>query len=186
MNGNEVIARIREGDDQAFSNTYKQYRKPFVRWILKQYQSDEENAIELYQLAFTTFYDQVMSGKLTHISVSLKTYLFSIGKYKFFQQQRESARFDHNEEEIQKLGDNGEIRQQKREEEKKFVAIEKAMQKLGDPCRSILFLHYYEERSMNEIALTLGYKNADTAKNQKFKCMRRLKKMLENKVQVND
>ncbi|MDF9797963.1 RNA polymerase sigma factor (sigma-70 family) [Catalinimonas alkaloidigena] len=185
MTDNDIIASIREGDDQLVSHTYSKYRKPFARWVMKKYHCDEDNAIELYQLAFTTFYDQVMSDKLKFITASLKTYIFGIGKNKFYQQERENRRFDHNIDEM-KVHDNGEASQQNHEKENQFIAIEKAMQKLGNPCKSILYLYYYEGRSMDEIAKKLDYKNADTAKNQKCKCMCRLRKMLDNKVKVND
>ncbi|MEK6479996.1 sigma-70 family RNA polymerase sigma factor [Catalinimonas sp. 4WD22] len=185
MTDNDIIANIREGDDRVISQTYTKYRKPFTRWVMKKYRCGESDAIELYQLAFTTLYDQIRSGKLSYITASMKTYLFGIGKNKLYQQQREDRRFDHNIDEM-KVHDNGEAKQQKQEKENKYEAIEKAMQKLGNPCKSILYLYYYEGRSMEEIAQKLDYKNADTAKNQKCKCMCRLRKMLENKVKAND
>jgi hypothetical protein len=38
---------------------------------------------------------------------------------------------------------------------------------------------YYHNCSIEDITKKFGYKNADTAKNQKYKCMQRLKKIVE-------
>ena len=40
--------------------------------------------------------------------------------------------------------------------------------------------YYYKKSSMQQICLSMGYKNADTAKNLKYKCLQRLKKMMDN------
>ena len=40
-------------------------------------------------------------------------------------------------------------------------------------------LMYYQKWSMKDIAEKFGFKNADTTKNQKYKCMQRLKKLVE-------
>jgi len=52
-----------------------------------------------------------------------------------------------------------------------------ALEKLGQPCQRIVELFYFEKKNMTEISEALGYKNPDTAKNQKCKCMARLRKL---------
>ena len=58
-----------------------------------------------------------------------------------------------------------------------FIMMEKAMQHLGEPCKSLLEAYYLQKRNMVEIAENFGYTNADNAKNQKYKCLVRLKKI---------
>jgi hypothetical protein len=58
-----------------------------------------------------------------------------------------------------------------------FVMMEKAMSGLGEPCKSLLEAFYMQKRSMTEIASSFGYTNAENAKNQKYKCLMRLKKL---------
>ena len=55
--------------------------------------------------------------------------------------------------------------------------MEKSLNSLGEPCRSLLKAYYLETKSMVEIAGDFGYTNADNAKNQKYKCLMRLKKI---------
>jgi DNA-directed RNA polymerase specialized sigma subunit len=58
-----------------------------------------------------------------------------------------------------------------------FEMMERAMQYLGEPCKSLLESYYLQKRNMTEIAMEFGYTNADNAKNQKYKCLIRLKKI---------
>jgi hypothetical protein len=51
------------------------------------------------------------------------------------------------------------------------------MNGLGEPCKSLLEAFYIQKRSMQEIATGFGYTNAENAKNQKYKCLMRLKKL---------
>jgi DNA-directed RNA polymerase specialized sigma24 family protein len=58
-----------------------------------------------------------------------------------------------------------------------LLFMESALQKIGEPCKSLLEAFYLEKKSMPEIAEMFGYTNADNAKTQKYKCLLRLKKI---------
>jgi hypothetical protein len=58
-----------------------------------------------------------------------------------------------------------------------FLMMEKALASIGEPCKSLLEAFYLQKRNMSEIAGNFGYTNADNAKNQKYKCLMRLKKL---------
>jgi DNA-directed RNA polymerase specialized sigma subunit len=58
-----------------------------------------------------------------------------------------------------------------------FEMMNKAIGSLGEPCKSLLEAYYLQKRNMQEIAESFGYTNADNAKNQKYKCLMRLKKI---------
>jgi hypothetical protein len=58
-----------------------------------------------------------------------------------------------------------------------FSMMERAMNGLGEPCKSLLQAFYMDKKNMQDIAASFGYTNAENAKNQKYKCMVRLKKL---------
>ena len=60
---------------------------------------------------------------------------------------------------------------------REFHMMEKAMLHLGEPCRSLLEAFYIQKRNMTDIASQFGYTNSDNAKNQKYKCLVRLRKL---------
>jgi DNA-directed RNA polymerase specialized sigma24 family protein len=58
-----------------------------------------------------------------------------------------------------------------------FEMMERAINSLGEPCKSLLEAYYLQKQNMQIIAANFGYTNADNAKNQKYKCLMRLKKI---------
>jgi len=58
-----------------------------------------------------------------------------------------------------------------------FEMMEQAINHLGEPCKSLIEAYYLQKQNMQDIASRFGYTNADNAKNQKYKCLMRLKKI---------
>jgi DNA-directed RNA polymerase specialized sigma subunit len=52
--------------------------------------------------------------------------------------------------------------------------------KMNDTCKQILNLFYYEKKSMEEIATILNYKNADTVKSKKSRCISKFNSNVNN------
>ena len=65
------------------------------------------------------------------------------------------------------------------EKEELLQMVERSLAQLGDPCKQILEKFYYHHKSNVDIAEELDYKNADTVKNLKYKCLQRLKKIFK-------
>ena len=54
--------------------------------------------------------------------------------------------------------------------------MNQSLVELGEPCATLIKDFYIQKLSMDDIAEKFGYTNADNAKNQKYKCLQRLKK----------
>jgi DNA-directed RNA polymerase specialized sigma24 family protein len=63
------------------------------------------------------------------------------------------------------------------EKEQILTRLEDAVEKLGEPCSSLIKAFYLEKQNMQNIADRFGYTNAENAKTQKYKCFMRLKKI---------
>jgi hypothetical protein len=61
--------------------------------------------------------------------------------------------------------------------ERKLTFIGKSLEDLGEPCRSLIEGFYIHDLSMEDLRDKHGYTSADNAKNQKYKCLQRLKKI---------
>jgi RNA polymerase sigma factor (sigma-70 family) len=64
------------------------------------------------------------------------------------------------------------------EEPEQFDSVKKALDALGNPCKKLLELYYYRNHSWEEIATILGYTSAANARNQKYKCLERIRKQV--------
>ena len=49
---------------------------------------------------------------------------------------------------------------------------------LGDTCKKILVMFYYENRSMKDILASLEYENEQVVRNKKYKCLKQLEQMI--------
>jgi len=178
MERKNVIDAILNGDNAELAEIYSIYRKEFTLWALKKYNCPREEALEIYQASFFIFYNNIMTGKLRDMTSNLKTYLFAIGKNKILENYRRNTKYVFDAaDEVFKIVDEQDYDVTSKESQ--YNQISRALEILGDPCRQILELVYYQNRSMDFITNSLGYKNVDSTKNQKYKCMQRLKKIIE-------
>jgi RNA polymerase sigma-70 factor (ECF subfamily) len=178
MDDQLILEKIRNGDKKQLSAIYDNYRMEFIGWITHNYRCSEEEAQEIFQVAIVTFYENVVNKKLERLDCSIKTYLFAIGKYKWMERSKKSNKFQYGLE--NNLVNIAETDDYDEEKEQKLQQVESCLGQLGEPAKTILELYYYHGMSMEEIAKKLNYKNADTAKNLKYKSLIKLKKIFQN------
>lgn len=170
-----MLDRIRSGDDEIFRKIYGEYRQSFIGWIYQKYGSQEDDAIEIFQQAIVIMYDNVVTGKLTELTSSLKTYLFAIGRNLALEKIRKDGKKASLPDIIkQHIEDDGIVK------DEMFEKAQKALEKLGEPCKGMIEQSFYNRLSSDELAILFGYKNADTAKSKKHKCLKKLRDILNN------
>ena len=175
---NESIDDVIAKNEQAITRLYNLYRNEFIGFFVKEYSINTVDAAELYQESFLAMYQNIVSGKVTAISYSLKTYLFKIGKYKIFNRFRDARPMtelhasmpDTDSEEGQPMQD----------------IVSEVVFAMENPCSQLLSLFYWERKSMKEIAGILDYKNEQVAKNRKTICMKKLKERLIARLREED
>ncbi|MBI2259580.1 MAG: sigma-70 family RNA polymerase sigma factor [Flavobacteriia bacterium] len=175
INEKNIISQIKQGNENPLLEIYKLYRNEFIKWSIKNYKASEEQAKDSFQEAMIIFHQNIISGQLTELDTSLKTYLFQIGKFKVLNLQKKESRVVTYNDLVQVIKGN-ELNDYMEEEDKIYnkEQISKAIAKLPEDCQKVLKLYYFDEFDMESIARELNYKNADTAKSKKSICMKRL------------
>ena len=69
--------------------------------------------------------------------------------------------------------------EEKMEQSEFMTWFQEQFEKLDSVCQRALIHRYYEGRSMKEIAGLLGYTNEGTARNKRYECVRKLRKLME-------
>lgn len=173
------IVFIKEDENKALREIYTLYREECMAWIRREYRLDDTQCMEAFQNGVVLLYDNVITGKLTELTSGLKTYLFAIVKNKIREEGRKQKKVTHVEHDsllLNTIVEDSNV-EDKIALEKSIVSVNAALEDLGDPCKSLLQLFYYKQLKMADICTLLGYKNTDTVKNQKYKCIKRLQKM---------
>ena len=62
----------------------------------------------------------------------------------------------------------------------------KVMDQLGENCKKILLLFYYENKSMKEIVTELPYENEQVVRNKKSKCLKKLEQLVTGNKNLYD
>jgi RNA polymerase sigma factor (sigma-70 family) len=184
MNQDEIIQKIKSGGQTELGMIYEEYREEFLRWVIKEYHCSMDDGKDIYQLTILIFHDNIKQGKLEHLVSSVKTYLFGIGKNMVKENMRKEKKYIPISKE-KWLKENLIDEPSHTIEDAVFERAKRALGKLGQPCQRLIELFYYEKKSIPEITTALNYKNPETAKNQKCKCMARLRKLFEEETEQN-
>ena len=170
-----LIEGLAQNDRQAIETIYKQHYG-MVQSLIINNNGTSDDARDIFQEAMIVLYEKSKSGSF-ELTSQLKTYLYSVCRrlwLKRLQQQQKFIPELNNLEETIPVEDDLDQHDQRGGE---LQMMEKAMMSLGEPCKSLLEAYYLQKKNMTEIAGNFGYTNADNAKNQKYKCLMRLKKL---------
>ncbi len=139
----------------------------------------EQEAKDVYQDAVITFYEKTQQPEFV-LTCKIKTYLFAVSRRLWLKRLAEKKRYHGKIEESETFLEIDEEMVDIEEKEEAFGRMANALDKLGEPCRSIIEDFYFNGQNMDAIRDKFGYTNADNAKNQKYKCLQRLKKLFFN------
>lgn len=170
---NRAVREIEQGNQRTFTKVYELYKGEFVGLMRNKYHIATDVINDIYQDACAALYDNIISHRYTQTnSASLKTYLFRIGHNKLVDYIRSNK---GNLQFIDQLNyDDSDASTFAYEQSETFAIVNKVVEELTEPCKSILTLYYWERKSMAEIAKANGFSGPDSAKTQKSKCMNKL------------
>jgi RNA polymerase sigma factor (sigma-70 family) len=178
----ELVEAIGEKDllEQAILQLYQDHAEITRSFIMGKGGTDQD-ADDIFQETIVSFIDIVQKGKFRQES-GIRTFLISISKNLWYNEIRRRQRagnrekifeMDRDQEEaaVTETIQNREMKQQ----------LNQLLQELGESCRKILELFYYENLSMKEMVSHLHYENEQVVRNKKYKCLQQLTdKMKQN------
>ena len=135
-----------------------------------------DDAADIFQEAMIVLFEKSKTADF-ELNCQLKTYLYSVCRRLWLKKLQQMQRFGRQEaemEDVVPVEDDIELHEKRQLD---FNIMENAMNKIGEPCKSLLEAYYIHKKQMLQIATEFGYTNADNAKTQKYKCLVRLKKL---------
>ena len=205
MTDKEIIESFLYNDQMGIRKAYYAWRMPFDQSILRLLPNDEDRA-DAYQEAFIRLQQHILTERLTadNIQKSLLAYFKTIGRHvalEIINQRNKGQNHTDEENDIdtinikeklefsdepmddeplssdQSFDPNDDMDTQEREH-----IIRSLVEQLGKPCAPLLLGHLWENKSMEILAQELGYSNADSAKSQKAKCMKKVKTFVKQQL----
>jgi RNA polymerase sigma factor (sigma-70 family) len=170
-----IVSEIRKKNEVALRELYKT-NYPMIVNLICTNNGTEQEAKDVYQEAVIAFYERLQQEDFT-LTCRIKTYLYAVCRRLWLKRLAEKKRYNGNIPEAESFPGIEEEIESIEEKEERYSKMSIALQGLGEPCRGIIEDFYIHDLSMEDIRVKYGYTNADNAKNQKYKCLQRLKKI---------
>ncbi|RPI02777.1 MAG: sigma-70 family RNA polymerase sigma factor [Ignavibacteriae bacterium] len=173
----KLLDALRNGNEHALADLFHQNRKSIASLVMRNHGS-EDDVEDILQEALVVLWERIHSGSFEY-KAKLSTFIYATAKNIWFRrlsrQRREVSISDESWESAS--GESTPL--EALEENERVLAVQQAMEQIGNPCHDLLLLYYWEEQSMEEIAQRLGFANADTVKSKKYQCKKTLEHMVK-------
>ena len=177
----ELIEAISAGRDlnDAIRYIYRQYSQATSSFIM-QHGGSEQDADDIFQETVVAFIEVVQKGKFRG-EASVKTFLNSIARNYWFNEIKKRDRSGIRDKKFELSRDQNEadVSHHITEMERKRQ-LRSLVDQLGDSCRKVLLLFYYENLSMKEMVDHLPYDNEQVVRNKKYKCLQALTGLIKD------
>lgn len=183
-NEQALLKGLAHNDSKSVEIIYKDNFNVIQSFILNN-NGNYDEARDIFQEAMIALYEKAQTDSFV-LTCQIKTYLYSICRRLWLKRLQQMGRFTGSVdgfEETVAVEEDWETHEKRNAE---FVIMERALNSLGEPCKSLLQGYYLKKMDMNTLAAEFGYTNADNAKNQKYKCLMRLKKLFFSQYNIGE
>ncbi|MEP6676647.1 MAG: sigma-70 family RNA polymerase sigma factor [Ferruginibacter sp.] len=183
----ELLYSLRTGKerDTAIRFMYDHFFGSLSRYVINN-QGNMEDAEDVFQDVVLNFISLVHENKFRGES-SIKTFLFSLNRFGWLNELKRKGRANVREVNFEKAKDMQEkdVSNLMMERESTNQVL-KLVETLGESCRKILLMFYYENLPMKDILTQLDYENEQVVRNKKYKCLKQLEKMIADNPQIKN
>jgi RNA polymerase sigma factor (sigma-70 family) len=184
INEQALLKGLASNETKAIETLYKDNFGMVQTYIL-QNNGSYDDARDIFQEAMIALYEKAQSDSFV-LTCQIKTYVYSICRRLWLKRLQQMGRYAQPVENLEEtVGVEEEIEEHERKNAA-FAIMDRAMGSLGEPCKSLLEGYYIQKKDMQQLAETFGYTNADNAKNQKYKCLMRLKKLFFSQYNIGE
>lgn len=168
--------RLRRDDKKVLEKIYVLYKEEFVNYGFR-YGLEREDLTDVYQDAIIAMHQNFVLKQTVLTNSTVKTYLFGIGKHKIFDRLKALKKVYKTFEEKDSYEDVNLLETEPTKEQK---LLAKYFGHLSESCQDILKMFYYRNLTVKEMVKLSHYKDENTVKSHKSRCLKGLKKLIHN------
>ncbi len=183
-NEQALLKGLAHNDSKAVELIYKENFNMIQSFILNNNGSYDE-ARDVFQEAMIALYEKSQTDSFV-LTCQIKTYLYSVCRRLWLKRLQQMGRFTGSVDGFEETVAVEEDLETHEKRNAEFAIMDRALNSLGEPCKSLLQGYYLKKMDMNALAAEFGYTNADNAKNQKYKCLMRLKKLFFSQYNIGE
>lgn len=171
----ELQNLLRADNKEALEMIYTKHRNEFLNYA-KKFNLSKHLILDIYQDAIIAMHQNFVIKKLNLNSSSIKTYLFGIGKFKILNKLKQDKRLLNIDV---KDDAHNEIIIDDDSPSEQTILLSKNLEKISDSCKKVLKLYYYRNLTIDEIVAQTDYKDGNTVRSHKSRCLKRLKSLFK-------
>ncbi len=172
-----VLDLIRKGDEEGLVMLYRSNRKPVTAYVVAN-SGTYDDAEDMLQEALVILWERIRTGRFVATS-RLDTFVYATVKHMWLRRLARKRREITGAYDGVEIPDGDASPLERVMESEQAGRVRWALEKIGEPCRTLLLLFYWDELPMAEIAERLGFANADTVKAKKYQCKKLLLGVLQ-------
>ena len=175
----ELLGNLQTGYrmNESIKSIYQDHYGVLSSYILSN-NGSQQDAEDIFQDVVVSFIELVRKNKFRG-DASVRTFLFAMNKNTWLNELKRKNRAARREAGYDQQQDTAEM------DISHFIAGREANQevmnvvnRLGDACKKILLLFYYENLPFKEIVELTGYENEQVVRNKKYKCLKQLEQLI--------
>lgn len=169
---NEVITALKEGNDDAvLSFLYKEVL-PKVKHYIKTNRGNEDEAKDIFQDAVIIFYKKAKLNQIEE-NTNVTAYICYVAKNLWINRAKKlNKTTDLSNEYSMQMEDSDLLNNLITEE--RTNKVKELLSKIGEECQKLLKYSVYDNLSMKEICVKMGYSSEDVAKTYNYRCKQKL------------
>lgn len=180
MSEKEIVQLIRHNHEPTIKKVYLNNKSPFFK-IANGYKIPNEVALDIYQDIMVALIENIRKGKVDDLKSSINTYTLAIGKYMIFNYLKSKKNVDLESVKFENMESLESFSVADESLNTRELQLKTAYESLGEQCKKILNLFYFENKKLDDIQNLLNYENKDVLKSQKSRCMSHLRKIINKK-----
>jgi len=173
----DIIKELKSGNSRVLKHVY-QHLDLIVSYVKKN-SGTTDDAHDLFQDAVIVFHRNVVKEEF-ELTSSISTYLFGICRRMWYNKLKAKNKMaiDTFEMEDNEQIESFEYELPLSQDVELIDRIDKALEDLGEPCKSLLQMFYFKKLSQEQIKEELDYNSSQVVRQQKYRCLKRIREKL--------
>lgn len=156
---------------------YESNRRPVFAYVTRN-SGTEDDGEDMLQESLVVLWERVRSGQFEY-TAKLSTFIYGIVKNIWSRRLARKRMETPTELDPERHSDGALSPLEDLMECEEAELVRTALERIGERCKQLLKLFYWEELSMEEIAVQMGFANSDSAKAKKYQCKKALETVLK-------
>lgn len=166
---------LKSGNQELLNKVYSSNYPVIERMILKNSGSTDE-AKDVFQDAMMVFYKN-LSKEGFSLSASISTYIYAISRRLWLKRLKEKSKLSYEQEDA--AIDAFDFELVSKNPNETMLQVVELLKTKGKNCLEILQRIYFNNQSFDFIATELGYASGQVVREQKYRCIKRVREDLK-------